>query len=359
MGTPISRDQLLHLRLANHLLVHDDDAPGVVDVVTRLLAMQAQDFVQALWAVGVRATGSTRSDVRAALDSGAVVRSWPMRGTLHLMRPADLRWMLGLTAGRTLQSAARRRIELELDDGTLRLAGDVAVEKLTGGARLERNAFLAELNRAGISTEGQRGYHIIWHLAHTGLVCWGPPAGTQQALVLLDEWAPAHDMPDREEALRRFALGYFTGHGPATLRDFVWWSKLTVADAKLGLGLARGELEEFTYDRLGYWAPQTVVPTPSANGTHLLPGFDEYVLGYQDRTPALPPELAPGVVAASNGMFKPTLILEGRVAGVWRRSADGRSVCLEGIPGPMDSTEGLSDQLRAFERFHAVQDQPG
>lgn len=326
---------------------------GAAGIVGRMLAVQAQEFGQALWAVGSRLPGSDRADILAALDRAEVVRSAPIRGTLHFVRAGDLRWMLGLTAERTIKSAARRLAELELDQDTLHRARDVAGAALAGGMALSRDEFLDTLDRSGISTAGQRGYHIIWYLAQTQLVCWGPSDGAQQALVLLDEWVPGDGHLDREEALRRFVLGYFTGHGPATLQDFVWWSKLTVADAKIGLAQARSDLTEYTYDGGSYWAgPGATEQSEFVEGGLLLAGYDEYILGYQDRSPTLPLEYASRILLARNGVFKACLVLDGRAVGTWRRTPREPTATIAPFP-----ESGISDMtvfdgaIRAYERF--------
>ncbi|MHA7271824.1 winged helix DNA-binding domain-containing protein [Arthrobacter sp. TMT4-20] len=341
MSNVVDRKRLLQYRLAAQLIRDDDDAkPAVRDVVERLVAMQAQDFNQALWAIGLRSPGSTRDDVFSALQRGDIVRSWPMRGTLHFVLPTDLRWILGLTTHRLLAGAATRHRALGLDQTTFENARNVAMTVLAGGGQLVRNEFLAALNEAGIDTANQRGYHLIWYLAQTGTLCWGPPAGTQQALVLLDEWVPDTGQPERDEALGRFVLGYFTGHGPATLRDFVWWSKVTVADAKIGLALARDQLTELTYDDTTYWmAADRSGDPPPAPGLVLLPAFDEYVIGYQDRTPVLRPEYAQAIVPGGNGVFQPTVVVNGRVTGTWRRSADRSGALLVDPFEPLTAQE--------------------
>ncbi|MBM7781136.1 winged helix DNA-binding domain-containing protein [Arthrobacter tumbae] len=360
MGTPITRDQLLQLRLAHHFPGRDGQTPpgppGPAGVVDRMLAVQAQDFGQALWAVGSRVRGSTRHEVLAVLDSAEVVRSAPVRGTLHFVRPADLRWMLGLTAERMIKSASRRLAELDLDQRTLHRARDVAGEALAGGMALSRDEFLETLDGSGISTSGQRGYHIIWYLAQTQLVCWGPSDGSQQALVLLDEWAPGNGAPpDRDEALRRFVLRYFTGHGPARLQDFTWWSKLTLADAKVGLAQARSELEEYVYDGASYWAlPEVTEPDPLTEGGLLLAGYDEYILGYQDRAPSLPPEYASRIQLAKNGVFKPSLLLDGRAVGTWRRNPrDNTADTAPFAESAISGTEVFDGAIAAYARFLA------
>jgi hypothetical protein len=210
--------------------------------------MQAQDFAAALWAIGVRVDGATAASVTRALDEGHIVRSWPMRGTLHFVAAEDLGWMLELGAPRVIRSMAARHRDLELDDGVFRASRDLAERLLSGGGRASREELMAALEAGGISTAGQRGYHIIAHLAMTGTVCWGPASGTQQALVLVEEWIRSPRALDRDEALGELVLRYLSGHGPATLQDFVGWSKLTVAEAKIGFAVAAGALVELSHD---------------------------------------------------------------------------------------------------------------
>jgi hypothetical protein len=356
MANRIDRTRLLQLRLSNQL-IEGEGQRGAADVVSRLLAIQAQDFGQGLWAVGVRSPGITRADVLSALSTGEVIRSWPMRGTLFFVLPGDLRWILALTAERTLASARTRYRQFELDESTLSHARDVALSTLEGQTEVGRKEFMAALERAGIPTSNQRGYHIIWHLAHTGVLCWGPSYGTQQALVLLDEWVPAGGGLDRDEALREFAVRYFAGHGPATLNDFAWWSKLTVSDARAGLQLARDELTELDYEDTSYWVSSRTVDEPlpgEKDVVHALPGFDEYLLGYQERVHLLAPEHAQRVIPGKNGIFKPIMVADGRVAGTWRRAKGRGGVSAAAEPfGSMtaEQTEAFAHSAKSYEWF--------
>ena len=130
--------------------------------------MQAQDLQSALWAVGVRVPGAGLSDVRRALDDGAVVRSWPMRGTLHLVAAEDLCWLVELLGRRVLTGAATRRAQLDLTDHDVELARAAAVGALVGGRALRREALLAAMADGGAPIAGQRGYHLLWYLAQSG-----------------------------------------------------------------------------------------------------------------------------------------------------------------------------------------------
>ena len=319
------------------------------EVVRWMLAMQAQDLPGGKWSVGVRAPGTTLREVDAALARGEIVRSWPMRGTLHLVPAEDIGWMVGLTAERTLRSLARRYDELGLDPASFKQAEHVAVEALEGGRALSRAARFDEFEAAGISTTGQRGPHILGHLHQLGTLVLGPMHGTGQNVVLHDEWVREPRTPERDEALGEWVLRYFRSHGPATLKDFTWWTKLTVRDAGIGLAIARNQLEEIQVDDVSYWmAPG--LPDRMSRRVHALPGFDEYLLGYQDRSAALDPAHAPVVVPGNNGVFQPTVVVNGRIVGTWRRKVTPAGITI--TPRPFAP---LSDgTLTAFGRSASV-----
>ena len=331
MAIEVSARELLRLREFTQRI--DPPATGTVaETVRHLLATQAQDFANALWAVGLRTKGSGRSDVLASLESGAVVRTLPMRGTLHFVAAEDLRWMLALTSARSLQSAKTRFENLGLDPATLERAATITRKHLAGGA-MSRDDFMKLLDGNGISPEGQRGYHVIFYLTQLSLVCWGPPSGTQQALVLVDDWIPAQTLPTRDASLVQFALRYFASHGPATERDFAWWTKLTLADVRTGMAACGDALTELTHRGTGYWIATSELDAVGARkpGTavHALPGFDEYLLGYQDRLLPLAAQHSQRIVPGNNGIFLPLITAKGRVVGTWRRSAKSKTNAIE------------------------------
>lgn len=341
----------MRLRLERHGLV-GAELHGPLAVAERMLAVQAQDYPAAKWALGVRSPGTTAADVEAAINSGTIVRSWPMRGTLHFVPAAELKWMQQLTTPRLLAGTKTRRLQLELDEFIIERARVIALDALTGGRELTRSQFLVALEAKGIATANQRGYYLIWHLAQSGTLCWGPQVGKQQVLVLLDEWVPKRHQLDRDEALGEYVLRYFSGHGPATLTDFVWWSQLTVADARIGLAVARDRLTELIVDRVSHFMPSVadlgeLSATPKQRSPMLaLPGFDEYLLGYKDRRGAIDDDKLIRVVPGKNGIFLPLLVSSGRVVGTWRRQASPRVVTVE--PRPFD--ELTARQRASFAR---------
>jgi hypothetical protein len=301
---------------------------GARDVVHHLTAVQAQDHPGAITSLALRTRARDRAAVEAALTAGEIVKSWPMRGTLHFVTASDLPWLLALTAPRIVLAQAARRAQLELHDADLALAGTVATDALAGGGELTRAQLLARWEAAGLSTTGQRGYHLISHLAQTGLICFGPVRDGEQHLVLLSEWVPRAWQPERDEALGELARRYFHGHGPASVKDFGRWTKLIAADVRTGVALARPDLETLEVDGVEYLMdPRTPsllrTHRKAARGVFLLPGFDEFILGYGDRTAVLAPEFADRIVPGGNGVFQPTVIADGRVVGTWRRTGRG------------------------------------
>ncbi len=315
------------LRLAAQRIAGDRFG-SAADVARWMTAMQAQDYAGAMTSVALRTQSRARTDVEAAINVGQIVRSWPMRGTLHFVAAEDLGWMLSLTTDRLIAGAALRRTRLELDLPTIERAREVAVSELSGGRRLRREALVAIWEKAGLLGLPQRAYHLIWHLGQTGTLCFGPIDRGQQCLVLLDEWVTKPRRLDRDVALGEWALRYFRSHGPATAKDFAWWTKLVSADVKSGLAIAKPHLEKAVVDGVDYYFdPATPAALEAgktaARGVLLLPGFDEYLLGYQDRGASLAPEYAQRVVPGGNGMFLSTVVFHGAIVGTWKRAGSG------------------------------------
>jgi hypothetical protein len=287
------------------------------DVVSWLGAMQAQDYRGALWSIGVRMPHATATLVERAIAERAIVRTWPLRRTLHFVAAADVRWLLALLGPRAIAQGAGRLRRLEIDARTIARSGTALAAALQGGQCLTRAEVYSALQRNRIATTGQRGIHLVWRLAVDGMLCFAAHSGTQPTFALLDEWVPpAPRTLGRDAALAELARRYFQSHGPATVHDLAWWSGLTVADAKAAAAMVSGDFIEETIDGRVYVLPDTA--PPARPGLHILPGFDEFILGYKDRTATLAPADARKVVPGGNGMFLPTIVAGGRVVGIWK-----------------------------------------
>jgi Winged helix DNA-binding domain len=354
----IAHQRLLHQRIAQSTLEQPSlEQPS--QVVQWLGAMQAQDYRQALWAVAARTTSATQADVELAIQNRSIVLTWPMRGTMHFVAAPDVRWLLELCALRKTSSNSARWKQLELDDRLLERCEQLFRTTLTGGKALTRAAMLGVLDQAGIDPAGQRGYHILGHLARTGLLCFGPKQGKEQTFVLLEEWIPSTPQISREAALAKLAQRYFTSHGPATVQDFTHWTGLTLGDARAGLESIRAKLSSEKVNGLEYWwldQGSSTLESP-AGQVHLLPGFDEYILGYKDRRDVLATSHAQRIVPGGNGVFFPMIVVDGQVLGTWKSSIKrhGLEVSLE----PFLEIDGLSERVQpAVERYRQFLDVP-
>jgi hypothetical protein len=300
--------------------------------VAWLGALQAQDYASAIWAIGLRCQGATAASIAEAIAGGTIVHTWLLRGTLHFVSAADLRWLLALLGPGLVAGSQYRYRQLGLDEATFARSFQVLESALRDGRPGTRKDVIAALEQSGISTAGQRGYHILARAALEGLICLGPLQGKQQTSVWLDAWVAEGKKLNRAEALAELAARYFGSHGPATLRDFIWWSGLRVADARAGLEMIRSQLVEVIVDQRAYWmsldAPVHHFPSPTV---HLLPAFDEYYLGYSARGAVLDRHFDKKVVS-SNGIFWPMIVVDGQVVGTWERALKRDKVVVTPAP---------------------------
>ena len=310
-------------------------------VVAHMTAVQAQDYLGALWAVGARMKNAVEADVERALAERAIVRCWPMRGTLHFVAAEDVRWMLELLAPRVLsRHRARLERDFELDAKTLRRCRTLVERALAGGHAMTRSEIYALLEKVRIATGASRGLHILFALAHERLLCFGARRGKQPTFVLLDEWLPATKPRPRDESLAELARRYATGHAPAAIADFAWWSGLSTKEATAAVALANVRFEESASAR-------------EQRSVRLLPPFDEYTVAYKERTAIVDPAFAKRV-NAGGGILNAIVVVNGRVAGTWKRDLRGEAVNVRvsmfaELPAPaMRALEREADRYARF-----------
>jgi hypothetical protein len=330
----LTPDRLLASRLANQRIT-SSDAGDPAAVVAYLGAVQAQEYAQSLWALGLRIGGADVATIEESIATGAILRTWPMRGTIHFVAAEDARWMTSLLAERKIRQMTNVYQKIGLADAVFSRAGDIVRAALAGGNRMQRRDLYALLTQHGIdcsaSPNGSRGGHILGCLAMLGEICLGPLDGRQQTFVLLDEWVPAPRTP--AEPLAELALRYFGSHGPATARDFGWWTGLTLAEVREAIDLAGPGLAAEEIDGQRYWlgAGAEIAPEPPA-GAVLLPAFDEYTVAYSDRAAVLAGrDLSRGDLVKGD-LLNPVMILDGLAVGFWRATAGRTSVTITLAP---------------------------
>lgn len=360
------------LRLRSHRLV--TPAASLVDAARWMAATQAQDFWAGRFALALRTADHrgaavTRQDVDAAFDRGELIRSWTMRGTLHIVDPADLPLFLAATGDRMRRAVAPRHRELGLDEQVRSTAERLLRGALAGGDALTRAEVFAVLDAGGIDPTGQRGYHLIGGLAVDGVLCWGPvvdrPGAVtrEQRLVLVEHWCPPApaERPDAEAAAAELFARYVAGHGPVTAADFAWWLGVPLGAARRAQhaalhGPARHRLRVIDVDGTEMVvatpdaAMSTAPPTSASAGEVIaLPPFDEYYLSYGDRSRVCAPEHQAAVGPGRNGMVRGVLVADGRVIGTWR--AEGPTAEL--FPGVREADAAVARALRRVTTFRA------
>ncbi len=315
-------------------------------VVEHLGCAQAQDLPGALLSIALRTASRDLANVIAAFDDGTIVRSWTQRGTIHAVPARDLGWVLSLTGRRILQATARRRAVLGIDDAMIDRATGIALETIASLGPISRTRLIEAWAELGVDEVPGRAYHLITVLCHRGVLVQGPFAKgtgrTEQLFVALTDWVTEPVVLSRDEALARWLGRYAASHGPVTLADAARWTGLTTADCRLGLAAAEsdGALASIEIDGTKHWLAAGALDDlaehrKAAEELLLLPGFDELILGYKDRSATLSREHERLVVPGGNGMFKATLVQRCRVRGTWRRGIrkSDPPVLVEPFPG--------------------------
>lgn len=343
--------ETLALRMASLRLSAPDAAPApdlasVGDVARWFGGLQGQDLGSLLWSLGVRLPGDGLADVEAELETGDALRTWPMRGTIHLVPSEDARWMLRVLGEKPLAGAAKRRDYLGLSTRDADRAVELLGEALAGGRRLTRAQCVDAMVAGGIDGAGQRGYHLLWYASQRGVTCIAPNVDGEQTFALLDDWAPQQRDLSRDEALAEIALRYFQSHGPTSRKDFAGWAGLTAGDAKAGIASCGEALVAVSVDGVDMVMSAELAAMPrrsafaAAQGQLgapqwlALPGFDEYLLGYKDRSLMVDAAGMQAVIPGKNGVFRSTIVRDGQVVATWKRTLTTKTVTVDVTPLP-------------------------
>ena len=316
----MKRSDIARLRLANQRLTLPAFSTPV-DVVRWFGAIQSQDLPASLYAIGLRMRQATEALVERALADGSIVRSWPMRRTIHCMAATDVRWMIRMLAPRGIARMRPYHRAMGITDDDLARAGNVLELALAGNKRLTRAELYARFNGEGVATNTpdapMRGLHLLVHWAQAGLICIAPRRGKQPTFALLNDWTPRGRDLSGDDALAELATLYFRAHAPATVKDLSWWSGLTIVEARRALHQAGDILHSARIDGIEYWLMRDSPATQSGPlPLLLLPPFDEYTVAYADRSVAADPSLLPSI---GHGLA-PNILIDGRIAGTWKRT---------------------------------------
>jgi hypothetical protein len=346
----------MHAIVINRLVNHGLSRAGhrrASDVVAWSGAVQAQEYTPAKWGLGIRMrAGTVDADIEAAFTRGEILRTHVLRPTWHFVAPADIRWLLALTAPRVQRIMARYNRRLDLSPHTMTRSFNVLEHALRDHQFMTRAELRERLASEGLAFSGVRLAQLMMHAELEAVVCSGPRRGKQFTYALLDERAPEAARLSRDEALAEIVRRYFRSHGPATIRDFVWWSGLTVADAKRGLDMT-GATSTLA-DGLSYWSFGRAARAPAGGQACLLPIYDEYLIAYRDRVAV--PHGPSAVLPASRWpvTFQHAIVIDGQVAGTWRWTSTARRTSIDAVllgPARRTKKSAVADAVERFARF--------
>lgn len=311
-----------------HLWGAQLESPGAV--VRWLAAMQSQEFAYAKWSVAQRARGVTASAIDAAFARGEILRIHVIRPTWHFVSPADIRWILEISAPRVHALNAYYYKQVGVDAALSLKVDRVFTRSLEGGPHLTRNELAAALQKAGISATGIRLAYLLMRAELDGVICSGPLRGKQHTYALLEERAPQARTLDRDAALAELTRRYFTSRGPATLKDYLVWASLTATQGRNGLEMVKEQLEHVVIDGRTYWfvEPSSTNPRRKPPTVDLVQGYDEYVMSYSESRDVL---FSPGSKARplDRAAYYHAVLLDGRLIGHWRHARKNDRVTIE------------------------------
>ena len=320
----LARERLHNERLLNARFSKPED------VVGWLCAVQAQDYAGAKWAIGQRLPGSTDDDVEQAFERGRILRTHVLRPTWHFVLPADIRWLLELTAPRIRAAMAYHDRKLGIDRALVRRSNAALAKSLTGGAYRTREELARVLAKVGIQASGQKLGHLLMRAELDQVVCSGPRRKNSFTYALLAERAPPSARKARDQALAELARRYFASHGPALVQDLAWWAGLTVADAKRGVSAAGRAVRERVIDGKSYFSGRSAAPRHSKGpAVHLLPNYDEFLISYRDYRPVIDETLVQRLGPRDGLLSNHIVVVNGQALGAWRRTFEKKGVTVE------------------------------
>jgi hypothetical protein len=325
----MNNSEIAHRRLRNQGL-SKTMFKDAVDVVTQLGAVQAQDYSGAKWALGQRLKDSSDSELDQAFADGSILRTHLLRPTWHFVTPTDIRWLLLLTAPRVHTASAFMYRQSGLDKTVFRKSNATLQKALQGGKQLTRKELASALAQSNIPAEGFRLGYLMMYAELEGIICSGARRGKQFTYALLEERVPPTKALNREEALAEITMRYFSTRGPASLQDFTWWSGLKLADAKNGIEMVKSEFVSEEINGRTRWFIDSKLPARKKSPTaYLLPNYDEYFIGFKDRSAIGEVARRAGVEGNDPALLGHIVILDGQVVGGWRRTLNKDSVTVE------------------------------
>jgi hypothetical protein len=331
------------------------------EIVSWMVAMQAQEYAMAKWAIGLRLKNTKETEVEQACNDGLILRTHLMRPTWHFVSPEDIRWLTGLSAPQIRRAMTYYERELNLAGKLLGKCNDIIGKTLEDGRHMTRNALSEELEKQGIKLDGRQMGHVMMNAETDCVVTSGAREGKQFTYASFESRAPHSKSLSKEEALQELASRYFRSRGPATLKDFSIWSGLSITDAKKAEAMldravfVKEECNGITYTLHRETLDKAAdLHFKKMQRNFLMPGYDEYGISYIDRSAIYDPSKVPAGISRDNPVFNKLIILDGIIEGDWQRTLKGKSVVVETSPfRPLNKTQtALLDKMaKRFQQF--------
>lgn len=321
-------EELNKRRLINQQIANTNFSQAE-DLVHWMGAIQAQDYAMAKWAIGCRLISSNDQIVEEAMNSGKIIRTHVLRPTWHFVSAKDIHWMLELTAPRIKPMSKAMHRLLELNQIVFNKSYDIIIQELKGGRHIVREELIKKLNQHGIITNENRASHIFLNAELDGLICSGTIIDKKQSYTLLEEWVSKTTKFNKDESLANLAFRYFNSHSPASIHDFAWWSGLSLSEARNAIQLIKSELTQTKIGSVDYYLVYKEEENDlSDKNVFLLPAFDEYLISYKDRRSSISIDFQK-YAFTNNGIFKPIIVFNGEVTGIWKRTIKNNRIIIE------------------------------
>ncbi len=308
---------ILSTRLSNHHLL-GDKFKTPEEVVGWLGAVQSQDFQPAKWCLGLRMKNPSDEEITKAFNEGRILRTHVMRPTWHFVPAEDILWMQDLTSQRVKKLMTYYEKRLEITEDLLEKTNKIITQALSNKNFLTRLELKTILSDSKIKADTQRLGHIVSTAELDGLIASGPLRDKQHTYALITDRAPQAKHLDRDAALATIALRYFQSHGPAQIKDFAWWSGLTMKESSEGLASIKSRVEKMTKEGKDYYfiGSENINSDKSA---FVFSVYDEYFIGYTDRSLIMDEENKKKMAAVGNALLTSLIVINGKIEGSWKR----------------------------------------
>lgn len=339
--------ELIQLRLANQRLT-SAEFETCADVVGHFGAMQSQDYPMAKWAVGIRMRNATEEDVENSVNSGEIIRTHILRPTWHFVSRKDIRWMMALSAPNVKKATQYVDKQVGLTDEVFKKAWKIMAAELEREDNLTKEDFIARLTKKKIDVTRLMATQILIRAELEMRLCSGVRREKKVTYSLFDSKVPAAEKISKKDSIVKLASVYFNSRGPATVKDFMWWSGLSLADAKFAVSALSEKLKSASIDGLNYFYSENI-KIPKKKITALLPPYDEFMVGYTEgRNIALPADIDKSFLG--NGIFKPLILADNTIVGTWKKINKEPYVEMQFL-NDNKKHSGIQSKVKAFKTF--------